>query len=426
MVIFLTGATGFIGRHLASALRAAGHRVIEARRRVSDPALHVAADFTRDLNASDWIPRLANVDCVINAVGILRERGDQTFDRIHTQAPRALFEACVHAGVSRVIQVSALGADTGASGYFRSKHAADEVLASLPLDWTIVQPSVVYGPGGTSARLFTLLASLPVIPLPGRGTQSIQPIHIDDVTAAIVALVSQSDPHSRARVALVGPRKLELREFLTQLRSAIGLRRTRRFGVPMPLMRLMASIAQWLPRSLLDRETLAMLEAGYTADPSVTHSLLGRKPREVSAFVEPRYRDATRQQAQLTWLLPLLRVCIAAVWIWTGIVSLGLYPVEESYALLARVGVDAAFAPLLLYGAALLDFAFGIATLALSRRRLLWLAQMALIVGYTAIITIKLPESWLHPYGPILKNLPMLVGIYMLYVLEGNEVTRDG
>src|SRR5512138_3950702 len=76
MVIFLTGATGFIGRHLASALRAAGHRVIEARRRVSDPALHVAADFTRDLNASDWIPRLANVDCVINAVGILRERGD--------------------------------------------------------------------------------------------------------------------------------------------------------------------------------------------------------------------------------------------------------------------------------------------------------------------------------------------------------------
>lgn len=426
MVIFLTGATGFIGRHLASALRAAGHRVIEARRRVSDPALHVAADFTRDLNASDWIPRLANVDCVINAVGILRERGDQTFDRIHTQAPRALFEACVHAGVSRVIQVSALGADTGASGYFRSKHAADEVLASLPLDWTIVQPSVVYGPGGTSARLFTLLASLPVIPLPGRGTQSIQPIHIDDVTAAIVALVSQSDPHSRARVALVGPRKLELREFLTQLRSAIGLRRTRRFGVPMPLMRLMASIAQWLPRSLLDRETLAMLEAGYTADPSVTHSLLGRKPREVSAFVEPRYRDATRQQAQLTWLLPLLRVCIAAVWIWTGIVSLGLYPVEESYALLARVGVDAAFAPLLLYGAALLDFAFGIATLALSRRRLLWLAQMALIIGYTAIISIKLPEFWLHPYGPILKNLPMLVGIYMLYVLEGNEVTRDG
>ena len=421
MVIFLTGATGFIGRHLASALRAAGHRVIEARRRASDPDLHVAADFTRDLSPSDWIPRLANVDCVINAVGILRERGDQTFERIHDRAPRALFEACVHAGVTRVIQVSALGADTGASGYFRSKHAADAFLTSLPLDWTIVQPSVVYGPGGTSARLFAMLASLPVIPLPGRGMQSIQPIHIDDVTAAITALVSQNDPHNRARVPLVGPKTLELREFLTQLRDAIGLRRTQHLVVPMPLMRLSAAIAQWLPRSLLDRETLAMLEAGNTADPTVTRRLLRREPREVRAFVESRDRHATRQQAQLTWLLPLLRFSIAAVWIWTGIVSLGLYPVEESYALLARVGVDVALAPLLLYGAALVDFAFGIATLALSRRRLLWLAQMALIIGYTAIISIKLPEFWLHPYGPILKNLPMLVGIYMLYVLEGER-----
>ena len=188
-----------------------------------------------------------------------------------------------------------------------------------------------------------------------------------------------------------------------------------------PLMRLSAAIAQWLPRSLLDRETLAMLEAGNTADPTVTRRLLGREPREVRAFVEPRDRHATRQQAQMTWLLPLLRFSIAAVWIWTGIVSLGLYPVEESYALLARVGVDVALAPLLLYGAALVDFAFGIATLALSRRRLLWLAQIALIIGYTAIISIKLPEFWLHPYGPILKNLPMLVGIYMLYVLEGER-----
>jgi hypothetical protein len=86
--------------------------------------------------------------------------------------------------------------------------------------------------------------------------------------------------------------------------------------------------------------------------------------------------------------------------------------------LLERVGVPQAVAPLLLYGAAGLDFLFGIATLALPRRRLLWLAQIALVLGYTAIITIKLPEFWLHPYGPILKNLPMLVGIYGLYVLE--------
>lgn len=420
MLILLTGATGFIGRHLAGALREAGHRVIEARRRVTNADRHIEADFTKDLAASDWIPRLAGVECVINAVGILRERGSQTFDRIHTEAPRALFEACAQAGVRRVIQISALGAGAGTSGYFRSKHEADRFLESLPLSWTIVQPSVVYGPGGTSARLFTMLASLPLTPLPGRGAQSIQPVHIDDVVAAIVALL-HTGTCVRARVPLVGPRPYPLREFLANLRRTMGMQAAWSIPVPMWLMRLSASVAQWLPRSLLDRETLAMLESGNTADAAATRQLLGREPRDVQAFVDPRYRDATRREAQLVWLLPLLRFSIAAVWIWTGIVSLGLYPIEESHALLARVGVSTTLAPLLLYGAALLDFAFGIATLALPKRRFLWLAQIALIVGYTAIISIKLPEFWLHPFGPILKNIPMVVGIYVVYVLEGRD-----
>jgi uncharacterized protein YbjT (DUF2867 family) len=417
MVIFLTGASGFIGLHLSRALREAGHRVIEARREATDPTQHVQADFTRDVRADDWVPKLQGVECVINAVGILRERSAQTFERIHTLAPRALFEACAQVGVQRIIQISALGADNGTSGYFRSKRAADEFLQTLPLEWTIVQPSVVYGPGGSSARLFTMLASLPVIPLPGRGTQSIQPVHIDDVVACILALL-ETDAPTRLRIPLVGPDALELREFLARLREAMGMRRTVSIPIPMTLMRLSAQMGQWLPRSLLDRETLAMLEAGNTADPALTRHLLGRDPRAVEAFVEPRYRGATLRQAQLVWLLPLLRFSIAAVWIWTGIVSLGLYPVTESYALLARVGVDDTLAPILLYGAALLDFAFGIAILALPRRRLLWLAQIALILGYTAIISVKLPEFWLHPFGPLLKNIPMVVGIYVLYVLE--------
>src|SRR5690606_26266338 len=181
MIVLVTGSSGFIGRHLTEALRARGHCVIEVRGRVSDSARQVDADFTRDLRSEAWIATLANVDCVINAVGILRERGDQTFERIHALAPSALFEACARAGVRRVIQISALGADSGTSGYFASKHAADEHLAKLPLDYTIVQPSVVYGHGGTSARLFSMLASLPLVPLPGAGRQLLQPLHIDEI-----------------------------------------------------------------------------------------------------------------------------------------------------------------------------------------------------------------------------------------------------
>ena len=84
-------------------------------------------------------------------------------------------------------------------------------------------------------------------------------------------------------------------------------------------------------------------------------------------------------------------------------------------------GCSPTLAPLFLYGAAALDLAFGIATLALPRRRLLYLLQIALILGYTLIITFKLPDFWLHPYGPILKNIPMVVGIVWLYWLERSD-----
>lgn len=420
MRILLTGATGFIGQHVLQALRARGHYVIEARRKVRDPSCQVEVDFAHATRASDWIPKLQGIDCVINAVGILRERGSQSFDAIHARAPSALFEACTRVGVKRVIQVSALGADHGTSGYFRSKHLADNVLRQTTLDWTIVQPSIVYGPGGTSARLFSMLASLPFVPLPGRGEQLVQPIHIDDLVAAIVAMLNETATYGE-RLELVGARAYTLKEFLGELRRSLGLRETLFLPMPMWLMKISASIAQLHPRSLLDRETLSMLEAGNIADPARTSALLGHTPRGVQSFIELRYRGSLAESAQLIWLMPLMRFAVAAVWIWTGIVSFGLYPVESSYELLASVGIPANLSPFMLYGAATLDLIFGIAMLLLPKRRLLYLLQIALIAGYTLIITLKLPEFWLHPYGPLSKNLPMLVGIVWLYALESRN-----
>ena len=119
-------------------------------------------------------------------------------------------------------------------------------------------------------------------------------------------------------------------------------------------------------------------------------------------------------------MLPLLRASVAFVWIVTGIVSLGLYPVEESLAQLARTGVPTWLAPWLLYAAATIDLAFGILVFALhgkSRQRL-WRAQAALIAGYSVIIAIWLPEYWLHPYDPMLKNMPLLAVLALLDVME--------
>ena len=407
MKVFIMGARGFIGARVANALEAAGHDVVRGSR----PQF----DFARDHDAATWQAKLRGFDAVVNAVGIFREHGAQTFEAIHVRGPIAMFRACAALGIP-VIQFSALGADEGAQTQFhRSKRRADDALLDLDVPSVVLQPSLVHGAGGASAALFTTLASLPVIPLPGGGGQRVQPVHVDDAAAAVVAIVDERR-FTRDRVALVGPRAMTLREFLGDLRAAMGFHAARFISVPAALVTFAAKMRM---AGMLDADAWSMLRRGNTGDAAALTALLHRAPRASSRFIATTERDSTRREAQLGWLLPLLRLSLAIMWIAAGIVSAGLYPREDSLALLARTGLTGSAAHAALYGASLLDLALGVATLVMRRRRLLWLAQMALIVGYTAIITVALPEQWLHPYGPVVKNLPVLAAILLLYTLEG-------
>ena len=157
MRILLTGATGFIGRHIAGRLIGAGHELVccvrdTARcRRMFPRQTAVACDFNRDTDAADWLPRLEGIEAVINCAGILQGRPGQSIEAIHSAAPKALFDACLRAGVRRVVQISALGADEGAgTAYAETKLEADRHLQGLDLDWTVtpLRPPrpIVWGP----------------------------------------------------------------------------------------------------------------------------------------------------------------------------------------------------------------------------------------------------------------------------------------
>ncbi len=423
MRILVTGATGFIGGAVVDALLARGHMPVPAVRDVAAakrrwPTLQpVAVDFARDTDASKWAPRLAGVDAVVNAVGTLRESAVQPFDALHDAAPCALFDACVDAGVRRVVQVSALGADdAAASRYHLSKRAADRHLLSLPLQATVVQPSVVFAPQGASAGMFLMLATLPLAALPGGGVQKVAPVHLDDVIEAIVrALESDAPPRM---LAVVGPECMSLRDYLDTLRRGLALGPLRAVPVPMPLVRWSARLMQHVPGSLVEPETIAMLERGNCAPADGLAALLGRPPRAANTFVPSATRAMARRDAQLRWALPLLRVSLAIVFLVTAALSFGLYPVERSYALLADAGLHGAAATLALYAGAALDLALGIAMLLPIRRGAVYLAAIALILGYTAIISVALPAFWLHPFGPVLKNLPILAALVLLHALD--------
>ena len=406
MKVLVIGAGGFIGRHVVRALEEAGHSVT---RGVRSPRTEgeVRADFTLMRQPAKWMPALKDVDVVVNAAGIFRERSASQFADVHDAGPRALFAACEAGGVRSVVHISALGADADArSGFHLSKRSADSDLAARSLDWVIVYPSLVFGPGGQSARQFASLASMPVVPLPGNGLQRVQPVHVQDLAAAIVRLVQGAAP--RSRIDAVGPKAVSVRDWLGVLRAQMGLARAPFIPVPLVLVRAVAG-----------SEAVDMLQRGNTASPAAFSCVLGRPPRPVEAFLQGTDAALLRVTSRLAWLMPLLRWALALTWVVSGVVSLGLYPMASSLEILARAGLTGAIAYGALFSGAFLDIAMGVATLFLKPgRRWMWRAQLAVIAVYTAIITVALPELWLHPFGPVLKNLPMMAAIVLLHELE--------
>jgi hypothetical protein len=192
----------------------------------------------------------------------------------------------------------------------------------------------------------------------------------------------------------------------------MGMGRLLSIPIPMFVMHITARLAETLPQRVLSRDTLNMLVGGNASLRDDAARLLGRAPIKTDRFIPPAMQDAMRLEAVGAWAVPLLRATLALMWIVTAFVSVSQR--DLSLDLLARTGITGQAAELALYGAAGLDLVLGLWAL-WRPNRWLWLAQIALILGYTAIITLRLPEFWAHPFGPLLKNLPILAILMFLY-----------
>lgn len=425
MNILLSGASGFIGSHLLRALHRQGHKIracvrnpASAAQRYPGPE-YIHGDFSRDTSPKMWLERLAGIEVVINAVGIIRESGRQHFDTVHRDVPIALFQAAAECGVRRIIQISALGADQSAqSHYHLSKRAADDYLAELPLEWVILRPSIVYGAGAKSMALFRALSALPLTPLVADGGQRVQPIHIDDLIQSVLTCLD-SNQVVRKGIDLVGPVPMTLREMLQQQRHWLGLGRLRTLTVPYGLIRFFARCADFLANTPANREIVEMLQRGNIGDVHPFIVLFGFTPRSMDERLScVPATTADRWYAELYFLCPLLCVSLAVMWVLTGLTSAFFYPTASSYELLAQTGIHGWLAPLMLYGAATLDLLLGLALLFFWRVRTVALLQIAVMILYSLIISIALPEFWLHPFGPVSKNLPLIVATLILFVME--------
>lgn len=426
MRVLVLGATGLIGSHVLAALLQAGCQVTGASRKqpANAEAEWKELDFTALTDAQAWLPHLDGIDAVINCVGIIREDRPGDFLRLHQQMPIALFSACEQAGVARVVQVSALGSEPHATtAYWRTKGAADTDLLQRRLSATVVRPSLVYGDDGASSRIFTMMASLPLAAMPMAHSALVQPIHIDDLATVLVKLLLGAAPALR-ELAAVGPRALSIAAYIDALRAGMAAPPGHVFAIPAGPARLLARCAELMPGSALTTDSLRMLEksadGSNTADVAHIRGILGKPLRDPAHFPGP----GQKARAVCAWTIPACRIIVALLWLLTAYASWFGWPHEESHDWLAQCGLPPSWAEPVLLAASLLDAAIG-ATLLLVRRTWIWPVQIALVLGYTAIMSLCLPQFWMHPFGPLSKNLPLLALMCIMWRLAENNRKQD-
>jgi uncharacterized protein YbjT (DUF2867 family) len=416
MRVLLLGAGGFIGRHILAELLRHGHEVIAIVRgadglEAAFPQVQViVADLAGMTNAADWTPHLFGIDLVVNAAGILRGR---EMEAIHADMPRALHAACGTCGISRVILISAVSARAEVeTDYAQSKLKGEDDLRQTGVAWTILRPSLVYGDGsygGTS--LMRGMAGLPWrIPLPGIGNFSFSPIHARDL-ARTVKLVGEQDRFIRTTLAPAGPDTLSLRQLLEHYRAWLGFGQARFVCVPMPVMRVLGRLGDLLGTGPISTNSLTQMIAGNAADGVAFARAVGFQPRHLGDALRDRPAQVQdRWHARLFFLAPALKITL--IWMWLASAYLGLaYGEPQTLALLARLGLSADWSNPLRIGTSFADLAIAILLLFDRRTRWATATQFGMVLIYTLVLSVALPQLWRDPLGPLLKNLPILLAI---------------
>jgi NADH dehydrogenase len=303
MRITLLGATGFVGHHLLPALSSAGHECLVLTR--YRPACRDLSVIPRvevvqtDVYDAENLERyFATADAVVNMVGILNESGrkGEGFKRAHVELVEKILAACRAQGVKRLVHVSALNAGKGRSHYLVSKGLAEDLIrAADDIDYTILQPSVIFGDGDAFFNRFASLLKLaPVLPLACPDSK-MQPVWAGDVTSALCRSLAGADTINQTLV-LVGPHVYSLRDLLEFTACAAGLKR-RIIGLPDGLSRLQGRLMDFVPGKPFSSDNYLSLKIDNC---SVENSLwrFGIRPRSIESIV-PMYLRGSSHQHQL-------------------------------------------------------------------------------------------------------------------------------
>jgi uncharacterized protein YbjT (DUF2867 family) len=297
------GGSGFIGRYVVKRLAARGDVIAVGCRNAEQakflkPLGDVGQIVPLNVSIGDegLLPVfLAGNDTLVNCVGILQEKGSQTFDLLHHTGPARLARFAREAGVKHLVHLSAIGADSrSSSAYARTKAAGEQAVRDAFPTVTILRPSVVFGPEDQFFNRFAAMAMFsPVLPLIGGGETRFQPVYVGDVADAVVKCLE--DPATAGRLyELGGPKIYTFREVLEVLLNEIR-RKSWLLDIPFGLAAAQARLMSILPNPPLTPDQVELLKRdNIVSSGAMTLASLGIAPTAAEVIL-PTYLDRFRR-----------------------------------------------------------------------------------------------------------------------------------
>src|SRR5579884_1729029 len=252
-MILITGATGYVGRHLVARLVEKGERprclVRDSRRAASIlPADKVEFAQGDTTNPASLEAAVRGIDTIVHAAFITADHKQTTgnqYETTNVQGTTNLIQAAKAAGVRRMIEISGLGTKPAKPGsYMQGRYLAEKMLKESKLDWTIIQPSVLFGKDAPFLKgLVDLIQSSPVVPLIGGGKVMFQPIYVEDVVSVVLRVLAEPERSSRRTHTIGGPEYYSFTEIIDALLHAMHKARLK-LPAPRPLVGVGAAVMQ--------------------------------------------------------------------------------------------------------------------------------------------------------------------------------------
>lgn len=304
--IVVLGGTGFVGRYLLERLQRDRHGIVLLSRNLASHAERLIPPGVELRQVDVYDPdalraAFTDADAVINLVGILNEARDngRGFRRAHVELTKLVIAACQLAGVRRLLHMSSLNAGRGSSHYLKSRGEAEAAVRNSGLDWTIFEPSVIFGQGdGLFSRFGSLLQKAPVLPL-ACANAKFAPVYVCDVVEAIAR--SLHEPGAVGEVyELYGPEVFTLRQIVAMSARQLGLRRLV-IPLPEPFGRMQAFACDFVPGKPFSSDNWRSLQTDSVGGIDGLHRL-GIEETRVGEVLPDILGHADDKQARLSRL----------------------------------------------------------------------------------------------------------------------------